>query len=213
MTSRDQDISDSDSELDSLNSSHAASTETTTTAQRKRVRHRFSVWTFQLTISADATALNGGRASDSVTLQEQQKFLLEHVKSRILHTTGMPGIVTFVEAFYDSSILSRLSGPNIAGSSISIPLHGFVQTRAQTNCEVTTMQYWIPASWTPVPGGLASNKGYKDLVHRSRDPNDTLASMCVFGGLSLNNPARKEKKQMRDVSHLHRVILSVFNRQ
>jgi hypothetical protein len=166
-----------------------------------------------LTISADATALNGGRASDSVTLQEQQKFLLEHVQSRILHTTGVPGIVTFVEAFYDSSILSRLSGPNIAGSSISIPLHGFVQTRAQTNCEVTTMQYWIPASWTPVPGGLASNKGYKDLVHRSRDPNDTLASMCVFGGLSLNNPARTEKKQMRDVSHLHRVILSVFNRQ
>ena len=156
MTSSNQDISDCDSELDSLNSSHAASTETT--AQRKRVRHRFSVWSFQLTISADATALNGGRASDSVTLQEQQKFLLEHVQSRILHTTGMPGIVTFVEAFYDSSILSRLSGPNIAGSSISIPLHGFVQTRAQTNCEVTTMQYWIPAAWTPVPGGLASNK-------------------------------------------------------
>jgi hypothetical protein len=211
MTSRNQDILDSNSELDCLNSSHAASTETT--AQRKRVRHRFSVWSFQLTISADATALNGGRASDSVTLQEQQKFLLEHVQSRILHTTGVPGIVTFVEAFYDSSILSRLSGPNIAGGSISIPLHGFVQTRAQTNCEVTTMQYWIPASWTPVPGGLASNKGYKDLVHRSRDPNDTLASMCVFGGLSLNNPARTEKKQMRDVSHLHRVILSVFNRQ
>jgi hypothetical protein len=89
MTSRDQDISDSDSELDSLNSSHAASTETT--AQSKRVRHRFSFWTFQLTISADATALNGGRASDSVTLLEQQKFLLEHVQSRILHT--MPGIV------------------------------------------------------------------------------------------------------------------------
>ena len=124
MTSSNQDSSDCDSELGSLNSSHAASTETT--AQRKRVRHRFSVWSFQLTISADATALNGGRASDSVTLQEQQKFLLEHVKSRILHTTGMPGIVTFVEAFYDSSILSGLSGPNIAGSSISIPLHGFV---------------------------------------------------------------------------------------
>ena len=107
MTSSNQDISDCDSELgsDSLNSSHAASTKTT--AQRKRVRHRFSVWSFQSTISADATALNGGRASDSVTLQEQQKFLLEHVKSRILHTTGMPGIVTFVEAFYDSSILSR----------------------------------------------------------------------------------------------------------
>ena len=206
MTSSNQDISDCDYELDSLNSSHAASTETT--AQRKRVRHKFSVWSFQLTISADATALNGGRASDSVTLQDQQKFLLEHVQSRILHT--MPGIVTFVEAFYDSSILSILSGPNIAGGSISIPLHGFVQTRAKTCCEVTTMQYWIPASWTPVPGGLASNKGYKDLVHRSRDPNDTLASMCVFGGLSLNNPARTEKKQMRDVSHLHRVILSVF---
>jgi hypothetical protein len=70
MTSRDQDISDSDSELDSLNSSHAASTKTT--AQRKRVSHRFSVWTFQLTISADATALKGGRARDSVTLQEPQ---------------------------------------------------------------------------------------------------------------------------------------------
>jgi hypothetical protein len=213
MTSSNQDISDCDSELgsDSLNSSHAASTKTT--AQRKRVRHRFSVWSFQSTISADATALNGGRASDSVTLQEQQKFLLEHVQSRILHTTGVPGIVTFVEAFYDSSILSRLSGPNIAGSSISIPLHGFVQTRAQTCCELTTMQYWIPASWTPVPGGLASNKGYKDLVHRSRDPNDTLASMCVFGGLSLNNPARAEKKQMRDVSHLHSAIISMFNQQ
>ena len=102
MASRDQYILDSDSELDSLNSSHAASSKTT--ANRKSSRHRFSVWTFQLTISADATALNGGRASDSVTLQDQQKFLLEHVQSRILNTTGMPGIVTFVEAFYDSSI-------------------------------------------------------------------------------------------------------------
>ena len=74
MTSSNQDISDCESELDSLNSSHAASTETT--AQRKKVRHRFSVWSFQLTISADATALNGGRASDSVTLQEQQSFCL-----------------------------------------------------------------------------------------------------------------------------------------
>jgi len=195
MTSSNQDISDCDYELDSLNSSHAASTETT--AQRKRVRHRFSVWSFQSTISADATALNGGRASDSVTLQEQQRFLLEHVQSRILHT--MPGIVTFVEAFYDSSILSILSRPNIAGSSISIPLHGFVQTRAHTNCEISTMQAWFPASWSPVPGGLSSNQEFKDNVRRSDDPNNTWAKLSVFGSLSLNNKARGEKRLLVQV--------------
>ncbi len=73
MSSRNQDFSGcgSDSELDSLNSSLAASTKAT--ANSKRVRHKFSVRTFQLTISSDATALNGGRASDTVTLQERQR--------------------------------------------------------------------------------------------------------------------------------------------
>jgi hypothetical protein len=73
MPSSDQEISHTDSELDILSSSHAASTKTT--AKVKRVRHRYSVWIFQLTVSADATALNRGCASDSVTLQERHKFL------------------------------------------------------------------------------------------------------------------------------------------
>jgi hypothetical protein len=71
MSSGDQEASDSYAELDSFNSSHAASS--TTTVETKRARHRFSAWTFQLTLSADATALNGGRASISVTLRERQK--------------------------------------------------------------------------------------------------------------------------------------------
>jgi hypothetical protein len=144
-------------ELDSLNSAQSASTGPS--AQKKRVSHRFSSWAFQLTLSADATALTGGRESGSVTLQERKKILLEHVRSRMENTISKPDIVTFIEAFYDTSIIS---GAQPAGISISIPLLGYVQTRAHTTCEISTMQYWISASWSPVPGGLSSNQQFKD---------------------------------------------------
>jgi hypothetical protein len=127
MASTDQDVHDSDSDLDSLISTQSAST--STTARKKQVRHRFSSWTFQLTLSADAAALKGGCSSGSVTLQERQKYLLEHIRSRIINTDRMPRIVTFVEAYYDTSIIS---GARPDGISISIPLLGFVQTRACT---------------------------------------------------------------------------------
>jgi hypothetical protein len=167
------------------------------------------VWTFHFTVSANTTALNGGRAGNSVILRERQIFLLEHIKSRILHT--MPGIVTFVDAFYDSSILC---GSLLDNNSICIPLHAFVQTRAHTCCEIKAMQYWIPgATWTPISGGLASNPDYKDLRRRSEDQNDSLTEMCVFGSLSLNNLARAERKQLRQVNLLYLVIHhNCFNR-
>jgi hypothetical protein len=60
-------------ELDSLNSAQTASTGPT--AQKKRVHHRFNSWDFQLTLSADAIPLTGGRESGSVTLEERRKFL------------------------------------------------------------------------------------------------------------------------------------------
>eukprot|EP00291_Cryptomonas_curvata_P013535 CAMPEP_0172185438 /NCGR_PEP_ID=MMETSP1050-20130122/20167_1 /TAXON_ID=233186 /ORGANISM="Cryptomonas curvata, Strain CCAP979/52" /LENGTH=237 /DNA_ID=CAMNT_0012859419 /DNA_START=143 /DNA_END=856 /DNA_ORIENTATION=+ len=85
MASGEQDVSESDSDLVSLNSSQASSTRCTAT--NKIVRRKFSAWTFQLTISADATALNGGRDSYSVPLHEQKKRLLEHVQSRILNNS------------------------------------------------------------------------------------------------------------------------------
>mmetsp|Transcript_28563 Transcript_28563/g.59704 ORF Transcript_28563/g.59704 Transcript_28563/m.59704 type:complete len:319 (+) Transcript_28563:160-1116(+) len=192
MASGEQDVSESDSDLVSLNSSQASSTRCTAT--NKIVRRKFSAWTFQLTISADATALNGGRDSYSVPLHEQKKRLLEHVQSRILNT--MPQSFTFVSAFYNVSILSVALPGNIP---VSIPFRGYVQSRAHKSCGITTVQKWIPsASWNPVPGGLASNPEFKADVTRSRTPNDQWTEMIVFGGLSLNNQARSEKKQIRE---------------
>ena len=98
-------------------------------------------------------------AGGSMTYQERQKYLLEHIKFRMANTDRMQHIVTIVEAYYDVSIRS---GVLPEGILISIPLLGFVQTRAQTNCEISTMQLWFPASWAPVPGCLSSNQGFKD---------------------------------------------------
>jgi hypothetical protein len=108
------------------------------TAQKKRIRYRFSCWTFQLIFSADVTALtrNGGRASSSVTLQERQKTLLGNIRSRVDDTITKPDIVTLVEAYFDSS---RISGVLPEDISICIALLGFDQTRTGTSCEVTTM--------------------------------------------------------------------------
>ncbi len=106
MASTDQVVRESDCDLDSLNSGQSASTSTRATARKKRVCHLFSCWTFQLTFSADPAALNGGLASGSVALQERQKSLLEHIRSRIINGDIMPRIVTFVEAYYYASIIS-----------------------------------------------------------------------------------------------------------
>jgi hypothetical protein len=159
MASTEQDVLDTDSDLNTSTSTQSASTRTT--ARKKQVRHRFSSWTFQRTLSTDSTALNGGPAS--VPLQERQKYLLEHIRSRIINTDKMPRIVTFVEVYYNASIIS---GALADGISISIPLLGFVQTRACTNCEISTMQFWFPASWAPVPGGLSSNQGFKHNLNQ-----------------------------------------------
>ncbi len=92
------------SNLDSFTSTQSAST--SIPARKKRIRHQFSCWTFQLTFSTDAAALNGGSASGSATLQERQKYLLEHIRSRMANTDRMSHIVAFVEAYYDTSIIS-----------------------------------------------------------------------------------------------------------
>jgi hypothetical protein len=206
MASSDQDLpmsgSNVQSELDSLNSSVSSSpARTISTAPNKTVkdRQRFSCWTFHSTVSADSTALNGGRATGCVTLRDRQTFLRAHIKSRLENT--MPAFVTFVTAFYDTSIVS---GALLEGGSISIPLRGYVQTRARTNCEITTVQKWIPSAlWNPVRGGLASDSEFRADITRSEDPNDQWTQMILFGSLSLNNQARSEKKQMREASHLH----------
>lgn len=196
MASTNQDVHESvsDSDLSSLNSTQSSCT--STTSRKKQIRHRFSSWTFQLTINTNAAALNGERASGSVSIQERQKHLLQHLRSRIANPNIMPHIVTFVEAYFDSSAISCALSEGI---SISIPLHGFVQTRAHTNCEISTMQAWFPASWSPVPGGLSSNQEFKDNVRRSDDPNNTWAKLSVFGSLSLNNKARGEKRLLVQV--------------
>ncbi len=67
------------------------------------------------------------------------------------NTDTMPQIVTFVGAYYDTSIISDALPEDI---SISILLLGFVQTRAHTNCAISTMHVWFPASWAPVNVGL-----------------------------------------------------------
>ena len=156
---------------------------------KKRARARFGCWSFDFTFCADSTAFNGGGATGCVTLRERQMFLRAHLTSRVAHT--MPPVVTFVTAFYDASIFSLPEGV-----SLSISLRGYVQTRAQTNCEITTMQRWIPSAiWNPVRGGLASNSEFKADVSRSEDPNDQWTQMIVFGSISLNNAAKMERKK------------------
>jgi hypothetical protein len=135
MASTAQDVHESDSD-DNLTSTQSASTSIIT--RKTRIRHKFSSWIFQLVFSANAAALKGGSASSSVTLQERQKYLLEHMRSRMSNPDRMPHIVTFVEAYCDTSIISSALPEGI---SISIPLLGFVQTRAHTNCEIFTMQF------------------------------------------------------------------------
>ena len=95
---------------------------------------------------------------------------------------------------------------------ISIPLRGYVQSRAHTSGGITTLQKWIPsASWNPVPGCLASNTQFKADVTRSQNPNDQWTEMIVFWALSLGNLARWEKKQGREVNHyiLTNIALSI----
>ena len=131
----------------------------------------------------------------SVTFQEWQKYLLEHIRSRIANPDRMPHIVTFVEAYYDTSMISSAIPEGI---SISIPLLGCVQTGFHTSCKISTMQLWFPACWAPVPGGLSSNQEFKDNVRRSDDPNNTWTKLSVFGSLSLNNKARRPDAGRRD---------------
>ncbi len=95
-----------------------------------------------------------------------------------MHTR--PDIVTLVEAFYDTSIIS---GSLPEGVSISIPLLAFVQCRKC--CDITTLQYWIPASWTPFPGGLSSHQHCKDNRRRSEDPNNGWTKVCILGASAL----------------------------
>ena len=201
MASSDQDLPVSGSEVrfevDSLNSSEFASPPLRTASEKSaRVRPRFSSWSFHFSFSADSTSLNlnGGGAAGCVTLRER---LRAHISSRV--GIAMPHIVTFVTAFYDASIFSLPEGV-----SLSISLRGYVQTRAQTNCEITTMQRWIPSAiWNPVRGGLASNSEFKADVSRSEDPNNQWTQMIVFGSISLNNAAKMERKKLREASHLH----------
>ena len=170
------------SEIDGLNSSESSSprARTVSTAPNKpvRVRHRFSIWSFHFTFSADSTALNGGRATGCVTVRDRQT------------------LAAFITAFYDTSFIS---GDIADGISICISLRGYVQTRTNTCCEINTVQKWIPsASWKPVRGGLASDSEFRADITRSEDPNDQWTQMIVLGSLCLNNTARSEKKQMRE---------------
>ena len=183
------------SELDSLNSSGSTSSPARTApSKRVRVRERFSAWSFHATFSAASTALN---ATGGVPLPDRQTLLRAHIRSRIENT--MPAFVTFVTAFYDASIIS-----GVLPEGVSISLRGYVQTRAHTNCEITTVQKWIPSAvWNPVRGGLASDSGFKADTSRSEDPNDLWTQMSVYGSLSLNNSARLERKKLREASHLH----------
>ena len=107
-----------------------------------------------------------------------EKYLLEHIRSRIANPDRMPHIVTFVEAYYDTSMISSAIPEGI---SISIPLLGFAQTRAHTSCEISTMQFWFPASWAPVPGGLSSNQEFKDNARRSEDPSKRGPNFACLG--------------------------------
>ena len=182
------------SELDSSNFSESASPPART-ARNKKFRARFSSWSLHFTFSADSTALNGGGEAGCVTLRERQTFLRAHIKSRVEHT--MPNAISFVTAFYDASIIS---GVLPEGVSLSISLRAYVQTRAMTSYELTTMQNWMPSAvWNPVRGGLASNSEFKADVSRSEDPNDQWTQMIVLGGLGLNNSAKMERKKLRDI--------------
>ena len=192
------------SELDRLNSSASATSDSS--APQKRARARFGCWSFDFTFCADSTAFNGGGATGCVTLRERQMFLRAHLTSRVAHT--MPPVVTFVTAFYDATIITGTLSEDV---SVSISLHGYVQSRANASCELSTVQKWMPcANWRPVRGGLASHPEFRADVSRSEDPNTAWTQMILYGNLSLNNAAKMERKKLREASHLHSIVLSVF---
>jgi hypothetical protein len=134
-----------------------------------------------------------------VTLGDRQSFLREHIKSRLENT--MPPFFTFVTAFYDSSIIS---GALPEGFSISISLRGYVQTRAQTNCEITTVKKWIPSAlWTPVRGGLASDPEFRADVKRSEDPIDQWTQMIALRlqHITIRRPRARRAAALRSPSN------------
>ena len=194
------------SELDRLNSSASATSDSS--APQKRARARFGCWSFDFTFCADSTAFNGGGATGCVTLRVRQMFLRAHLTSRVAHT--MPPVVTFVTAFYDATIITGTLSEDV---SVSISLHGYVQSRANASCELSTVQKWMPcANWRPVCGGLASHPEFRADASRSEDPNTAWTQMILYGNLSLNNAAKMERKKLREASHLHSIVLSVFIR-
>ena len=96
MASSEHEVSGEDSDLDGLNSSENSRIHPT--APNAKVHHKVSGWTFHLTISADATPLNGWRDGCSVPIHEEKKRLLEHVQSSILNI--MQQKFTFVKVLF-----------------------------------------------------------------------------------------------------------------
>ncbi len=93
--------------------------------------------------------------ADFANAVDKGNCLKEHISQRTV--IGRPTSATSQITFYDASLLP--GGPDSDGL-VSIPLHGYVQTKNGTR--VGTVQEWIElAVWTPVPGGLGSDADFK----------------------------------------------------
>ena len=114
--------------------------------------------------------------------QVRIKLLTDHLRLR----TGndRPTCVTSHTMFFDASLLSRSPDRN----SFTIQLEGYVQTNNGTS--VARMSRWMDAVWKPVPGGLASDPGYRNNIKRSEDPSSAWTQIRVYGSVGLNNMGR-----------------------
>ena len=110
--------------------------------------------------------------------------------------------------FYDATLLSGV--PDSDGL-VSIALQGYVQTRSGTR--VSTMQAWIESAvWTPVPGGLASDAGFKHNMQRFEDANDSWTQFVTFGSVGMNNHGRATQRNTRKVGCHKSILIFCFSK-
>ena len=142
----------------------------------------FRARSFQLTISANL--LHG------TTTQERRKILTELLSNRA--AAEKPFSVTLISTFcYES----QLSGEPDSNGLISIEVFGlwigYVQTKNTT--PISTMQKSIEsASWKPVPGGLTSDRDFKEI-------SESCALLYLFEKIGLNNAGSEEAQSARKV--------------
>ena len=161
-----------------VSSDGSALTSGSKTQQKRSVK--FRAWSFQLTINANLL--------NFTTTLQKRKLLTELLSNRA--AAEKPFSVTSISTFCNES---QLSGEPDSNGLVSIEVYGYVQTKNAT--PISTMQKLIEsASWKPVPGGLMSDRDFKQI-------SESGALLYLFGKIGLNNAGREEARIARKVGY------------